>query len=94
MAEKLTKRDQFVLTPFAEVFAGWSTKLETMPDFELWALRRAVKKPGETNCWWAIYHAANWLRPAIETECFRRKRIKATARRAALALSRKDETNG
>ncbi len=79
---RLTKRDRTALMPFATMLVSWTAQIEAMSHPDLRALRRACGRPTSTNCWWAIFEAAEVLQPQIETELHRRKLLKRRARPA------------
>lgn len=42
--------------------------VEGLTDVELAQLAESVDWPTQTNCWCAVYEAANWLRPHVKYE--------------------------
>lgn len=53
--------------------------LAKMTDEELAEFGAALDGPTQSNCWFAVHDAANYLRPIYESERYRRPRTQETA---------------
>jgi hypothetical protein len=62
-----------VLEPFGMIFAGMYEGLREMSDEDLAAFIKGCEQVSQTNCWFAIYKAANSLKDWAETEANQRR---------------------
>lgn len=53
--------------------------LRRMTDEEFAAFGEALDGPTQSNCWFAVYDAAKYLRPIYDGERYRRERAAAEA---------------
>lgn len=73
-----------LLEPFAELHWRMDNALHNSTDEHLATLLDACSKPTSTNCWFATYNAAKWIKPEIEAEQARRKLERERQARSAI----------
>lgn len=83
----MTDDEKKILEPYADVLAGILNKVQSLDAEELAALTKACDAPSETNCWWAIKRAADFLKPIVAAEYGRRTMLEIRRANAAFAMA-------
>lgn len=78
----ITEQDKELLMPFAELWADLVEKIHVCNADQLAALTKACDTPNSTNCWWAIKHVSDQMKPLLAAEY---------GRRTTLELKRADD---
>ena len=74
--------------PYAELLARAYERIENLSGDALAALLDAANSATQTNCWWATFHAAQFIKPVAASEIARR----AARANQAIADARKEMT--
>lgn len=65
----LTPKQRALLEPWANAYVRLDERLDRMSDDDLGELYAALEAPNQGNCWYAIFRAAEALKPIVARKC-------------------------